>query len=91
MLVFFNSKIFRNPVNLTTIVKVGDVGGGDRLRTQFSFQSESMQYIPVREIIKCKLILVFSSDIEQELCKRYHSICNRSVPYSGSYKSVQPL
>ena len=51
----FELKIFRNPVNLTSIVKVGDVGE-DRLRTQFQFQSESQQYIPVRKMIKSKLI-----------------------------------
>merc|ERR1719510_2945055 len=53
---------FRNPVNLTSIVKVGDVGDGDRLRTQFSFQSESMQYIPISNKSSVRDIIQFVTD-----------------------------
>ena len=54
-MIISTKKLFRNPVNLTSIVKVGDVGGTERLRTQFQFQSQSTEYIPVKKNMKSKL------------------------------------
>ena len=45
--ILFHVFMFRNPVNLTSVLKIGD-SATEKLRTKFKFQTQSTDYIPVK-------------------------------------------